>query len=306
MQRWKPKPAPGPWIGLVLLIITTGGVVFLGLRLVPALLRPPEEWPVDLTLYGECVAVVCLTILTGILAYRVGGGLTMGYTMDRNGIYVHWLGNRAVIPIDDIERVDSGDAGAHIPLQFLQGIGSYWGRGRTSEGQRLHLFSTLPPEKCLILHTSSDAYAVSPANRDTFVQNLEQRRRIGAVKPLPHAQQPGHMVFYAFWSDPVVRWSFLLAFGLNLLLWGILAGFYPDLAETLPMRFDPTGQVAELHPRHQVLFLPLAAAGLLLLNTAFGLALYRREETGARMLQVASVLVQVLFSVAVFAIIGRA
>ncbi|NJN68775.1 MAG: hypothetical protein HC884_19775 [Chloroflexaceae bacterium] len=305
MQRWNTKPSPGPWIGLVLLIITAGGGIFLGLRLGPALLRPPEEWAVDLALYGELVAVVCLTILAGVLAYRVAGGLTMGYTMDRNGIYIHWLGNRAVIPIDDIEQIDSGDRHARIPLSFLQGVGYYWGQGRTSKGQRLHLFSTLPPDKCLILHTSNDAYAVSPARRDTFVQNLEQRRRIGAVKPLSHAQQPGRMVFYAFWSDPVVRWSILLAFGLNLLLLGILAGFYPELAANIPMRFDPTGQVAELRPRHQVLFLPLAATGLLLLNTALGLALYRREETGARLLQVASVLAQVLFSVAVFAIITR-
>jgi lipopolysaccharide export LptBFGC system permease protein LptF len=52
-----------------------------------------------------------------------------------------------------------------------------------------------------------------------------------------------------------------------------------------------------------VLFLPLAACALSLLNTVVGLAFYRQQQLGARLLQGASVVVQLLFGVAVATII---
>ncbi|HEU5086526.1 MAG TPA: hypothetical protein VFT99_03740, partial [Roseiflexaceae bacterium] len=69
------------------------------------------------------------------------------------------------------------------------------------------------------------------------------------------------------------------------------------------MRFDATGQAADVRPRHQVLFIPLAAFALLLVNLVLGLALYRRQTLSARLLQGASVIVQILFFVALATII---
>jgi hypothetical protein len=83
----------------------------------------------------------------------------------------------------------------------------------------------------------------------------------------------------------------------------MLAARYPLLGPTVPMRFNAIGQVAEPRPRHQVLFLPLAAFGIGLINTVIGLAFYRRQQLGARLLQGASVVVQILFGVAVATII---
>jgi hypothetical protein len=100
-----------------------------------------------------------------------------------------------------------------------------------------------------------------------------------------------------------VRILLLIAFACNLLVLALLAARYPELSPTVQMRFNAAGEVAALRPRHQVLFLPLAAFGLGLLNTGLGLLLYRREQLGARLLQGASVLVQVLFGIAVFTII---
>ena len=47
----------------------------------------------------------------------------------------------------------------------------------------------------------------------------------------------------------------------------------------------------------------IAALGLSLLNTVVGLTLYRRQQLGARVLQGASVVVQILFGIAVVTII---
>ncbi len=302
MPRWKPKPAPGLWIGVVCLIIVFAAAIFVGQHLIQILIHPPQEWPVNLRLYSELVALEALLFMSGYLLYRVIGAATLSYELDRNGVYVNWIGNRTVIPMEHIERIDNGDMGARIPWRILQGIGYFWGKGITSEWSQLHLLASLPPSKCLIIHTPEASYAVSPNDYDNFVQQLEQRRSLGAVKPISATHQPGRILFYAFWSDLIVRRALLMAFGLNLILLGILAARYPHLADMVTMRFNALGEATELHPRHQVLFLPIAAFGLMLLNTGLGLTIYRREQVGARVLQIASVLVQVLFGVAILSI----
>jgi hypothetical protein len=304
MQRWKPKPAPGLWIGLLLLIIVLGSTAITGTRLFQVFVLPPEQWPINLELYGHFMTICILLILGIFLTYRVLASLTLSYEMDRNGVYVLWLGNRAVIPMEEIVLVVIGDRHTRIPWRVLQSIGYYWGTGYTSEEQRLHLFSTRSPAKSLLIHTATSSYAISPNEQDGFVQQLEQRRRLGATKPLAPSYQRGRLVFYAFWTDRVVLWAFLLALGLNLILLGIVFAQYPSLSTYVQMRFNAAGQGIELRPRHELLFLPLAAFGLILVNTALGMALYTHEQTGARVLQIASILMPILFGIAVFTIIA--
>jgi hypothetical protein len=246
---------------------------------------------------------VALLLCSGFLLYRVMGALTLSYQMDRNGLYIVWIGNRAVIPLSQIESLSKGAPGAQVTLLHLRRIGYYWGRGRTEDGRLLHLFTTSSLNNSLVIHTEDEAYVISPAAQDSFVQELEQRRRIGAVKSLRPTFEPGRVFFYAFWNDRVVRWALILTFGLNLLLVGALALRYPELEPMVSMRFNAAGQVTELRPRHQVLFMPLAAFGLSLINAGLGISFYRRNKTSARLLQLGSVFVQIMFGVALLAVL---
>ncbi len=291
-------------------MVLLGGVlvatIWALLRVVGVLRLPPEVWQVGPALYRDMLLLLALLALAGTLAYHIAASLTMGYQVDRNGVYVHWLGNRLVIPMESIERVEPGRADAVLSWRVVYGlVGTYRGTARTHDGTPLRLFATRPPHDCLWIHTRDSVYALSPAKPDAFVQDLEQRRRLGAITPLTPTCHYGWLFAYPFWNDRVVRSALLLAVALNLLLFGVLAFRYPELAADVRMRFNAVGEVTELRPRHQILFLPLAASGLLLLNLGLGVALYPREQTGARLLQLASVLMPVLFGVAVFAIIGR-
>lgn len=301
MRRWKPKPSLGRWIALVLLLAAVALAVFLALRLDRELAGSPESWSVDLALYGQVLLLLCALIFAGALAYRVGSALTLGYELDRNGLYITWLGNRAVVPLEQIQSVDVGVRDARLPL--FRGLAYLHGQGRTADGRRLHLFATQSPDRCLVVYTADEAYVISPADRETFVQDLEQRRNLGATKPLAPSFEPSRMFLYAFWNDSTVRVLLLLAFALNLIVLGFLAMRYQALDPLVQMRFDATGQAADLRPRHQVLFLPLAAFGLSLLNVVIGLLFYRRQQLGARLLQGASVVVQLLFGIATITII---
>jgi hypothetical protein len=279
-------------------------VAALGLRLAQALSGPPEGWPVTLELYWQIVGLLLLLLLAGALAYRALAAFTLSYELDRNGLYIIWLGNRAVVPLDQIQSIDLGVIPTRMPWRWVQGIGYYWGQGRTADGKRLHLFATRPPERCLLIHVRDEVYAISPEGHDAFVQDLEQRRNLGATQTLTPSFEPSRMFLYSFWNDSTVRGLLLAAFVLNLLVLGVLMARYSALAPVLRMRFDPAGQVAaDLRPRHQILFLPLAAFGLTLLNIALGILVYQRQQLGARLLQGASLIVQILFGIAMLTII---
>ncbi|HWQ15562.1 MAG TPA: PH domain-containing protein [Roseiflexaceae bacterium] len=303
MRHWKPQPSPGRWVAAGLLLAALAGAALALARIAGRLAGPPEVWRVDVGLFGLILALLGLLAAAGWLAYRTAAALTLGYELDRNGLYITWLGNRAVVPLDRITSIDIGAPEARLPLGSLQGIGYYWGTARLPDGGRLHLFATQPPARCLVVYTPEGAYAISPADHEAFVQDLEQRRNLGAAKPLTATLEPSRFFLYAFWNDRTVRGLLLLALLLNLVALGALAARYPGLSALVELRFDATGEVAELRPRHQALFLPLAAFGLSLLNTALGLALYQRERLGARLLQGASVIVQLLFAVALATVI---
>jgi hypothetical protein len=303
MRRWKPQPFIGRWLALLLLAVTLLGAGVLGVQLGQMLAGPPESWRFDLSIYAQVLELVSLLLLAGALAYRAASALTLVYELDRNGLYITWLGNRAVVPLDQIQSVDVGVVAGRVPLRLVQGIGYYWGQGRTADGKRLHLFATRPPSRCLVVYTADDAYAISPADHEAFVQDLEQRRNLGATKPLASTIEPSRVFLYVFWNDTTVRTLLLIAFVLNLLVLALLAVRYPALDSMVRMRFDAAGQVSDLRPRHQVLFLPLAAFGLSLLNTVVGLLLYRSQQLGARLLQGTSVIVQLLFGIATITII---
>ncbi|GAB4193915.1 MAG: PH domain-containing protein [Roseiflexaceae bacterium] len=305
MRRWKPQPSLGVWLALLLLIAAAIGAAMIGQGLLRDLSGPPERWPIDLALYGRGLLFLALAVIVAFLGYRTIAALTLAYELDRNGLYITWLGNRAVVPLEQIQTVDVGIAATTLSWRIIQGLGSYWGHGQANNGKALFLFATRPLDQCLVIHTSDSVYAISPRDHEAFVQDLEQRRNLGATMPLAATVQPGRMVGYAFWSDRTVRLLVLVAFALNLLVLAVLAARYPNLTDTIQMRFNAAGEVQELRPRHQVLFLPMAAFGLSLLNTGLGLLLYRNQQLGARLLQGASVIVQVLFAVAVLNIIVR-
>lgn len=298
MRRWKPQAAHGRWLALGLLLLALGGVSAALGGLVLRLSGSPEQWQIDIGAFGLLLLLVVSLPAAGWAAYRLVAALTLTYDIDRNGLYIRWAGNQAIIPLERIVTIDLGSGPVFLPFGIFQRVGAYWGRAFASEAP-LYLYATQPPRECLIIYTADAAYALSPEDPEAFVQDLEQRRSLGATKPMQPSLEYSRVFHYAFWRDGTVLALVVAAVIINLLALGVIAFAYPSLAPLVEMRFDATGELAELRPRHQTLFLPLAAFGLSLLNTAAGLALYRRLPPGARLLQGASVIVQLLFLIAV-------
>jgi hypothetical protein len=303
LRLWKPQSSIGRWLGLALLIAALAGTVILAWPLLQMLQTPPQMWQIDLFNYAQVVSVLALTLLSGVLSYRVAAAFTLSYGIDRNGLYINWLGNRAVIPLNQITSVDFGIQSTKVPWHPLQGVGYYWGQSQLDTERTLHMFATKPATRSLVIYTYDAAYVISPADQDSFVQELEQRRKLGATQPLIPVVEASRIFLYAFWNDQIVRRLLITAILINLAIMAVLAWRYPGLEELIPMRFNAVGQVAEPRPRHQVLFLPLASFAITLLNIVVGLIFYRQQQIGARLLQGASIIAQILFSIAIITII---
>ncbi len=300
MRTWKAQSTPRVWLAVILFIITAAGSAFFFFEVAQALRVPIEDWVINLNLYLRFLAGVALLIVTTLLIYRVASALTLSYGLDRNGFYIFWLGNRMVVPLGQIESVDSS-----ATLNDKGGLtfGYFYGTFTLPTGKIAQRFSTRPCKHAIMVQTSSHAYIISPDNTDTFVQELEQRQRIGVIQQLTPGVEAGRFFSYAFWNDLVVQRALVLAFMLSLILLGWLASIYPDLPAMLDLRSDASGAATVLSPRHQILSLPLIAFAILLINAGLGITLYGRTPLGARMLQLASVMVQLLFAVAVLTIV---
>jgi hypothetical protein len=303
MRRWKPQPSWRLAAALLGLIAAATGLVVVSLPVGSLLAQPPAEWPINRELFLRGLAILVLGLLTAVLAYRFAVALTLTYTMDRNGLYLLWLGNRVVVPIQAIERVERGLGDIGGAGLSLIGFGYLYRRARLADGRMLHHFSTRTLAQTLLVHTAHDAYAISPQESDVFVQELEQRRRLGPIQQLTPGFEAGRAFSYAFWEDRLVQISLFIAALLNLTLLGWLMSSYPDLPALIDLRHDATGAMVTLSPRHQILFLPLAALLSGLLNLGLGIALYRRTATGAQLLQVGTAVVQLLFLVAALTIL---
>ena len=303
MRRWKPIPSPRLWAGVVLLLLSLSAATALIVRIVRSLAVPADQWPIGLPLYGEFLLALLMLVAVGGLLYRVGAALTLSYEIDRNGLYINWFGNRAVIPLSQIESVATGVLTSGGPFAIFKTIGYYHGSVRSGSGRLIQCFSTMPINEALIVNTLDESYALSPHNINAFVQELELRRRLGAIQALVSGVEVGRPLIYAFWTDRVVRPALFIAALIHLTVLGWITLRFPNLPAEIALRRDQLGSVTELVPRTQVLFLPAAALLVIAVNVVLGMLRYRRDPLGVQLLQIISVVAQLLFAVAVIGVV---
>ncbi|MCE2851574.1 MAG: PH domain-containing protein [Roseiflexaceae bacterium] len=303
MRRWKPYASHGRWFALILAVVFTGGVAAFAVLTRRHFIGEAMAWDINMTFYAQLV-MLCIMLLSAVLSWlRYVQVTTLWYGIDRNAVYISSLGNTEVVPLDQIRRIDFGMQVLNISHRLIQGIGSYWCDGVTADGTTVFIRSTVPPSRCLFITTATGVYAIAPAEIEVFVQDLEQRSNLGVTKHLAREIHYGPWFNTPFWQDRSSQLLLALAICINLLTVGILAWHYPQLGDTVQMRFDAIGDVAELRPRYQTLFLPLAALGVTAVNLLAATLSFRYEKLVAHLLQGASVVVQLMFCVAILSVV---
>lgn len=272
----------------ILALFALGIAIWCAITLIGALEGAPEDWPISFNLFLRLIGAIAGLIAAFWLVSRVLRRFSLVYELDRNAIVVRQRGLTYTIPLDRIEDVTPVEQ----RLPALAQARYQFGRGRA--------------EDTLLIDTTSGRYRLALAEREAFLRELEQRRRMGATRSLPEGSTHARPEAAAFWSAPAIRRLLSLNLILLLTIWTILTARYPRLPDTIPVRFDPIGGTAGIRPRIYTLLLPLIGAAMMLGNAVLARLSFGRSQLAAALLLAGAAIVQMLLLIAVWFIVAVA
>jgi hypothetical protein len=293
---WNPIPSRGGLIGLAAI------AAILALDAVCLLLL--QKFPVSFWSFVLALGVALSLVALGILAYRVYGFYTLSYRLDRDALTITWGVTRQVVPLAAIQQVKAGAECDVAPARgwlrwpgYQVGVGQLPGLGATQ------FYATAPLDSQVILVTPGQALALSPADRNGFLADLEAHCKLGPSSDVAAVRSQPALFSLPAWSDRLAQAWLAAAVIANLALFAYIALRFPGLPNLLPLHFDPTGAPDRIGYRVELFRLPAIGLVVLTVNSTIGLLLHRRERLAAYVLLAAAFLTQLLLAGATHRII---
>lgn len=260
--------------------------------------------PVTLLSFLLALLIVLSLPLLALLGYWLYGFFSLRYLLDRNGLTIVWAATKQIIPLPSITRVVRGETmDREAEIRGLNWPGYYVGYGQLPGMGETFFCATRPLLDQLLLVTPTRAYAISPADLDGFLADLELRRRLGPLKTLTQETRQARWLTLPIWTDGVAHLLLALGVVANAALFAYVCWRYPGLPALLPLHFDALGQADRIGLRAEVFKLPAIGLLALVANFALGSLLHDRERLVAYLLFAAVILVQGLLGVALLNII---
>lgn len=282
--------------GLVLTGLALGAAALLVLT---ALTEPVGIWS---PLHGA--AALILVLVGAYLGYWTLVCASLHYRLDRNRLDLCWLGGRIRLPT---HRLRPADRPGGVPeFRQVQGIawpGFWFGRDRDPDGP-VYLAAAQHPDQLVYLTTGSLVYVLGVPDRARFEQELEALKLAGPLVPTAEGALREGPVGPVIFDDMVALVPIAVGVGLSLGLFMYLALLYPRLPEIIPLHFNAFGQPDFIGYRSDIFRLPAFGLFLLLLNTVFGVVLYRLDRFAALILLWTAPVVQAMFWFAVFRLVS--
>ncbi len=303
MHLWRPVRSPGSLFAFLMaassLILATG-------------LARAAIAPVSGLTFWLLLGVLLLGSLGALFFYWGVALLTLRYTFDRNGLTIHWGGNRQIIPMNRVRAVRPWAEGEKVRERGLRWPGCHRGRGRSAELGTVEFYATAGRPAQVLVCTEGHTYVLSPHRPEEFIREMDLRRRLGITRQLAQERIPWWPLRWSIWSDRPLLSLLATALLLNLALLALLCYRFPILDPQGPIHFTQILEAETVRtipdyiaPSPDLFKLP--AFGLLLLGGNFflGLLLHRRERALALFLAVIALAVQVLFALGTLYILTR-
>lgn len=247
-------------LGLWQAIETTIGPIFL-LYLLPTLL---------------------VVVMVPLLAYRAYALQGAFYTLERDGIQLHW-GLRAedipmiavlwVRPADDFRQSLPRKS---LPLPKLRWPGAVLGIRRLSDGNKVEFLSASSNQLVLIA-TEERIFAISPSDPDAFLHTFQRFLELGSLTPLKARSVHPTFLLARVWEARPARYLLLGGLGLSLILFAwvsLISSSRPQIA----LGFAPIGGLREPVAGIRLFLLPVINAFFFLVDAILGLFFYRRND----------------------------
>ena len=283
----RPRRALGTAVAVVPAVAAAG----LGL----ALVARATTWPVSVTQFVAVTGAIGLFGLALLFAFWAVAAYTMHYTLDRNGLTIVWGTVRQVVPMSGIEGVSIGRGRDKIRVRGLTWPGLHVGRGAVDGNEALFYSTHRTGEDIVYVKTASATYAVSPLDPPRFVSEIQRLQRAGVGQAVAETVQRDIIGGHPIWADRVAQLLVLAAVAINLALWGYVFAVYGDLSPQITIEFPPLGEITDLHSRDQILLIPAAAVGVLVVNVLLGLAFQWRERAAAYLMLSGTAFLQLIF-----------
>ncbi|HLF25950.1 MAG TPA: PH domain-containing protein [Anaerolineae bacterium] len=255
--------------------------------------------PVDLFTFFGGLLIVLSPATLAVVIYWLIGLRRSGYALDRNQLTIVWGPTRHIIPTRLIDQVIPGEE-VSGRMRFSGGRwpGLWVGSGDVPEIGLTLFNATAPLDRQLFIITDLAAYAISPIDREGFVQALETRKAMGPTQDVLQEFIRPAFFSWPLWSDRLAQGLTLGAGCLCLALFAYVCFKYPDLPSSISLHFDAAGIADRFGGPAEAFILPVIGLLALGANTLVGVPLYLRERIPAYLLWGGAILVQALLWIA--------
>jgi hypothetical protein len=285
--------------------VLVGGGLFLAIVLLDAgLLVRVVRGPLNGVTFSFAFLVLLSLPVIVLIAYRLFDLLHLRYEFDRNRLMIVTAATRQIVPMQSIERVIDGQGtDLQARIRGLVWPGCFVGSGDVG-GVGLTLFYgvTRAREQTIIV-TPSLAYGISVPDMDLFQDVFLACQGLGPATEVRQESIQANYVRWPIWTDRVAQVVLAGGILLSALLFAILLFRYPHLPNLLPMHYDAAGRVDRIAPRGEVFDLPIIGLIAWATNSVLGAVFYRRERMVSYLAWSGTLVVQVLFLLALWDIV---
>jgi hypothetical protein len=243
-------------------------------------------------------------VLVPILTYRAYALYGAYYVLERGGIRLRWGLRIEHIPMDVVEWIHpANDLEPAVPLPFFRLPGGVLGTRKLPAGGEVEFMASTSRD-LLVIATPSRAYAVSPADRESYLAAYQSLAELGTITPL--ATRSVHPTFLVnrVWTSRLARSLLLIGFIAGFALLALVVLSIPTRSQVF-LGFRPTGEPGDPIPAVRLMLLPVLSWSFYLINLFTGFFFYRNEESHylAYMVWVIGALMPLLFLVGVIFIL---
>lgn len=281
------------------------GVLLVALGLVATGILVLVETSVSLTSFYLGLWILLLLVQAALTGWRTLACWGLRYHLTRDALTIHWGARRVVIPMEQgLELVENPSKsikwgrGVHWPAYHVAS-GTVEGLGPT------RFYAThVSRARLVCVKAGEEYYGLSLDNPRRFARYLNACKEMGPLSRQESRTEASILARLPFWRD---SWAMALlgaALLANLALFAYLSHRYPGVPSFLALHFSPTGQVDRIGQKLEVFKLPGMALVVLGSNGLAGLVLHMKERYLAHLSLAAALLVQVLFWVAAFQMVG--
>jgi hypothetical protein len=298
MTKWDVSVGRGFGIGL--------GLMSFIMLVNAALIGVAASRPISFGTFIVALSVTFGLLLAGLIAYWVYGLTGASYELDRNALIIAWGTSQQVIPTGEIERVIRGDE-IEGRLQFYGGRwpGHWVGYGELADVGPTLFYATQPLRRQVLICTPGLTYAISPTDREDFIESLQKRLQMGPTQAVEQSSRRPSILDWAIWRDSLGLALLGIAMLALMLLLAMLSFRFPALPTLIPLHFGTSGSPDRLGPRVEIFIVPLIGLLTFLVNGVLGSVFYRHDRVASYMLWGSSILVQVLIWTATLGILSQ-